>query len=30
MEYIDYKLWKAVALLAVIFFIAIWRGYKDY
>lgn len=29
MDYIEYKLWKAVALLVVIFVVAVVLGYKE-
>jgi hypothetical protein len=29
MDYIEFKLWKAVALLAIIFVVAIVLGYKE-
>jgi hypothetical protein len=30
MDYIEFKLWKALAILAVVFLVSVWRGYKGY
>jgi hypothetical protein len=30
MDYIEFKLWKALAILVVIFVVSVWLGYKGY